>query len=137
MTTTSTSYVPTGVAVDVVVPPSGNLLVAASATSEDDGMVTLMRDGTLNLGLANCDAGPLPIDLSLFTVTSTVPTPMAWGTPAAMGILGCGTLGSPGPVYIHTASGPAHLELYYLLQDCGCTPDVTLTNLGLWVTPLP
>lgn len=135
ITTSSTTYVPTGVAVDVVVPASGNLSVAAGATSDDDGLVTLMRDGTLNLGLADCGGGP-PTALSLFALTSAVPSAMAWGTPATLAI-GCGTMGSPAPIYIHTTPGPAHLELYFLFQDCGCSPDLTLTDVSLWVTPLP
>ncbi len=128
LTTSSTTFVPTGVFVDVTVPASGNLLVAASVDTDDEVAVTLMRDGTTNLGLVDCG---LPDELF-----DTPGVPGTFGTPASLGVANCSSTGSPAAVYVNTVPGPARLELAYAACGCGTAP-VSITNPRLWVTPLP
>ncbi len=133
VSTQSNEYVALGgPSVDVVVPASGLIEVAAQATlpdGADDGAVALFEDGDLMPGQAT-QCGPEGGD-ALFSLTSFGGDTVG-GTPAAVPV--CATLGAPAAVRFVTTPGPHTYELRYAL--C-CTGTATFEDRRLWVTPLP
>ncbi len=134
VSTQSAEYVALGgPSVDVDVPPSGLIEVAAQATlpdGSDDGAVALFEDGQLMPGQA-IDCGPDGAP-ALFTLMPMGPEDTIGGTPASQPL--CATFGPPAAVRFVTTPGPHTYELRYAL--C-CTGTATFENRRLWVTPLP
>lgn len=133
VSTDSNDYVALGgPSVEVDVPASGLIEVAAQATlpdGSDDGAVALFEDGSLLPGQAT-DCGPAGSD-ALFSLSSYGEDTVG-GTPATLPM--CATLGAPAAVRFVTTPGRHTYELRYAL--C-CSGTATFENRRLWVTPLP
>jgi hypothetical protein len=133
VSTDSSEYVALGgPSVEVDVPASGLIEVAAQATlpdGSDDGAVALFEDGDLMPGQAT-DCGPSGA-VALFSLSSFGGETVG-GTPATLPM--CATLGAPAAVRFVTTPGPHTYELRYAL--C-CTGTATFEDRRLWVTPLP
>lgn len=128
-----------GPAVTVFVPASGTVQIAASVNvTGDDGLVGLYEDGQPVEELGDCAGSGLPGTLfTAFYVSGGgggISGP--WGTPGALGVFGCATLGAPGPVTLQTTPGQRRFELRY--ATCDCTPDpTTFSNRQIWAWPMP
>jgi hypothetical protein len=125
-----------GPSVTVRVPESGLIQVAASVeAADDDGAVSLYEDGDQMSGQSDICVPGLP-GVLFQSPASYFPGGGVFSTPGSMGVLGCGTLGAPGPVLFQTTEGTHTYELRY--ATCDCTPDPTrFSNRRLWVTPMP
>ncbi|HEX2162022.1 MAG TPA: collagen-like protein [Thermoleophilaceae bacterium] len=134
VSTSSTTYVSLGgPSVEVTVPESGLIEVAAQATlrdgSDDDGAVALFEDGSPVAGQADCG----PPGAMLFSLRSGSGDDFSGGTPA--GSLLCATLGPPAPVRLLATPGTHTYELRYAV--CCGTGSATFADRRLWVSPLP
>jgi hypothetical protein len=143
--TSSAGFVPLttpGPSVTVSVPPSGTIQVAASTEATDgDGAVSLYQDGSQLAGQTPYNAnapycsGP---DGTLFDAPGSIAGPGPFSTPGILGVLGCATVGAPGPVLFQTTPGTHTYELRYAFANCGCGgTQATFSNRRLWVNPIP
>jgi hypothetical protein len=80
-------------------------------------------------------AGP---DGTLFDAPGNIAGPGPFSTPAILGILGCATVGAPGPVLFQTTPGVHTYELRYAFVNCGCgDTQAAFSNRRLWINPIP
>jgi hypothetical protein len=128
-----------GPSVAVTVPPTGLVQIWAQATvdGEDEGAVSLYEDGQPVAGQAECgDTKGV-----LFAASPITPgEPLLVGTPASQpGIIGCATLGAPGPVLFRSTTGEHTFELRYAACSCtgGPAEEMTFSERRLVVQPLP
>jgi hypothetical protein len=121
-----------GPLVEVTVPASGLIEVWAQATIDGDGAVSLYEDGRPLPGQAEVCA-PGPGTGVLFGVEASVGEPIVVGTPTAVGLGICGSLGAPGPVLFRTSPGVHTYELRY--ADCGCGDSPVFSDRRLSIGP--
>jgi hypothetical protein len=128
-----------GPSVTVTVPTSNLIQVWGQALVEgegtDEGAVSLFEDGHQVEGQADCGGSAEGV---LFSASSPGAASLV-GTPAVPGLLGCATLGAPGPVLFRTTTGEHSFELRYAACTCGAPPaeKVTFSERRLVVQPLP
>jgi hypothetical protein len=134
--TTSESYVSRGgPRVTLIVPVSGMIEVWAQFDTNlaDGGAVSLYEDGRQVPGQSDCDPD-VQNSLALVEGGGGAPgDPITAGTPGALGVVGCATIGAPGPVLFRRPPGEHTYELRYA-DPCPCVGSV-FSNRVLRIAP--